>query len=171
MIFQQNNDHSNENARQQEIPAAETGNDAPKEEQPLWIRTLIINDCRFISREELDLKTVKNEGTFILQGKQMNFRELPLSFEKEIDDSISFFRDTEDGERVLAVYEDVPIFDSGDAMYNSIHKAYIKCTGNELNALYISNGYYLSKAYIYRDLQPENEKAVKLLRDAGFLND
>ncbi|MCR5783254.1 MAG: hypothetical protein K6G90_11045 [Clostridia bacterium] len=171
MIFQQNNDHSNENARQQEIPAAETGNDARKEEQPLWMRTLIINGCRFISREELDLKTVKNEGTFILQGKQMNFRELPLSFEKEIDDSISFFRDTEDGERVLAVYEDVPIFDSGDAMYDSIHKAYIKRTGNELNALYISNGYYLSKAYIYRDLQPENEKAVKLLRDAGFLND
>ena len=171
MIFSWKKNNDKENAHQQVHPSAEPGNAAAQEEQPIWMRTLRINDCSFISKETLYLKLEKADGRFLLQGEWINFRALPLSLEKEINDSISYFRDKKDGERVLAVYEDVPIFDSGDSMYDSIHKAYIKRNGDELTALYICNGYYLSEASIYRDLQPENEEAERVLRDAGFLKD
>lgn len=137
------------------------------QEQPEWMRSFRINKCSFTSRQCVELK--QKDDCFLLDGKWIPYYELPLILEKEIDEETRYCRDEEDGESVLALYEDVPIFDSGDAKYDSIHKAYIKRAGNELIALYIGNGYVLSQASLYLGVKPVNEDADRVFRDAGFL--
>ena len=104
----------------------------------------------------------------IIFEKKLYSKTAYVIIDDEIDDKTRYCFDTRDGERVLALYEDVPTFDSGDRMYDSIHKAYVKRVGNELIALYIVNGYVLSKADLFLGVKPVNEDAKQILRDAGF---
>lgn len=165
MIFSRKKNSDKENAQQKD-PSAETGNAAPREEQPEWRRSFRINNCRFTSRQCIELQ--RKDDCFLLDGKWISYCELPLVLDEEIDDKMRYCHDTRDGERVLALYEDVPTFDSGDRMYDSVHKAYIKRIGKELIALYIANGYVLSESNLYLGVKPENDDAAQMLRDTSF---
>ncbi|MBQ6420080.1 MAG: hypothetical protein IJK02_03320 [Clostridia bacterium] len=138
------------------------------QEQPVWKRSFRIGRYHFTSRQNVSLQRNETRDCFLYDGKWVPFRELPLSPDREISDEVSYLIDGRDGGRVLAVYEDVPTFDSSDAMYDCVHKAYIKRVGDELAALFIGNGYYLSRAEIYLGVLPENDDALQLLRDAGL---
>lgn len=165
MFFGRKKKRDPENTQHQgnDITAAADGKNA---EQSARKRAFRVNNCRFTSRQCVELQ--KKRDSFLFGGNWITFYELPLSLEERIDDETSRMRDGEDGGLVLALYEDVPIFDSGDAMYDSAHKAYIKRVGEELNALYIGNGYQLSEANLYLGVRPENEEAAGILRDAGL---
>ncbi|MBR0510734.1 MAG: hypothetical protein IJJ85_11510 [Clostridia bacterium] len=138
------------------------------QEQPVWKRSFRIGKCHFTSRKNIALQRNEKRDCFLYDGKWVPFRELPLSPDREISDEVSYLIDERDGGRVLAVYEDVPTFDLSDAMYDSVHKAYFKRVGDELDVLFIGNGYYLARAEIYLGVLPENDDALQLLRDAGL---
>ena len=138
----------------------------PPRAQPDWKRSFRVGRRRFTSRRCLELR--QKDDCFRLGDKWISFRELPLVLEAEIDAETRYFHAERDGERVLALYEDVPIFDSGDSKYDSVHKAYIKRVGGELCALYIGNGWALSTANLYLCVQPENDDAAQALRLAGL---
>lgn len=78
-----------------------------------------------------------------------------------------------DGNRVVELTIDVPVFDSGDREYDSWHSLYLTRGMKEGTAdgYYCKGGYRLASAAACRDLTDADPRVREILREQGILPD
>ncbi len=72
---------------------------------------------------------------------------------------------SEDGTSVIRLLERVPIFDSGDSMYDSYKMLIIYPFKGRIHGIYLRGGYYLASAALCTDLVCADEKTKQMLEE------
>ena len=108
---------------------------------------------------------------FLFEFQYSKSTELPKEFPEWLKGynflelgNIKIYR-TIDGRKILSILEELPIFDSGDARYDSYKKIYLfrSSDGNSLSAISTHGGYELASVTSYENIFPANEKTKYLL--------
>ncbi|MGN0108244.1 MAG: hypothetical protein ACI4A5_11190, partial [Hominilimicola sp.] len=85
---------------------------------------------------------------------------------KDINEEACVFTDIY-GKRVLHIMEHLPIFDSGDSMYNSFEEIYILENGT---GIYRRGGWAsVTDLWILNSVEPKGDKAKKMFEQWGSI--
>lgn len=72
------------------------------------------------------------------------------------------------GESVVVLEADVPCFDSGDRMFDSMRSLYFFQNSGRIAALYCAEGYQISQLYVFENLSEFNNQLIECLKNNGF---
>lgn len=83
----------------------------------------------------------------------------------DLDDGTKRRYVSKNGTSVIRLLERVPIFDSGDSMYDSYKMLIIYPFKGKMHGIYLRGGYYLASAAVYTDLVCADTKTKAALEE------
>lgn len=124
------------------------------------LETLNINGYKFYcTKKELP----NTDYSFVLDGKTLNEDFFTDILEVDLENGDKRRYIAENGMTVIRLRESIPIFDSGDCMYDSYKVLLIYDKNGEKTGLFLRGGYRLASAAICTDLVYADEKTKQML--------
>lgn len=121
---------------------------------------ITINDCKFYCMKK-DLRNT--DYSFVLDGKTLNEDYFTKILEVDLENGDKRRYIAENGMTVIRLRESIPIFDSGDCMYDSYKVLLIYDENGEKTGLFLRGGYYLASAAVCTELVCADEKTKQML--------
>lgn len=126
------------------------------------LETLSVNGYKFYCRRK-DLRNT--DYSFVLDGKTLNEDYFTSILEVDLEKGEKRRYVAENGMTVIRLRESIPIFDSGDCMYDSYKVLLIYNKNGEKTGLFLRGGYYLASATLCTDLVCVDEKTKQMLEE------
>ncbi|MBO4468697.1 MAG: hypothetical protein J5766_05290 [Clostridia bacterium] len=95
---------------------------------------------------------------------ELETRKKPKNFRC---DKVSVFED-EYGEKVVALISEIPCFDSGDRMYDSLRSVFFFQVDGKTYAVYCGEGYSIAEFKLFEEVAPSSDNLKELLKSEGF---
>lgn len=126
------------------------------------LETLSINGYKFYcTKKELS----NTDYSFVLNGKTLNEDYFTNILEVDLENGTKQRYIAENGMTVIRLRESIPIFDSGDCMYDSYKVLLIYDENGEKTGLFLRGGYYLASAVVCTELVCADEKTKQMLEE------
>lgn len=126
------------------------------------LETLSINGYKFYCKKK-DLSNT--DYAFVLEGKTLNEDYFTSILEVDLEKGEKRRYVAENGMTVLRLRESIPIFDSGDCMYDSYKVLLIYNKNGEKTGLFLRGGYYLASAALCTELVCADGKTKQMLEE------
>lgn len=126
------------------------------------LEALNINGYKFYCiKKELS----NTDYAFVLDGKTLNEDYFTSILEVDLEKGDKRRYIAENGMTVIRLRESIPIFDSGDCMYDSYKVLLIYDENGEKTGLFLRGGYYLASAALCTELVCADEKTKQMLEE------